>query len=276
MLMLTMLTILLSSCYAHENTADSAEAAGETTHLSLAVEEKNGFAHIVIKNNANEINRPDLTIDIATLTLAKLTDNNNVRGLNAIFFDIGSGNDSISDLRLSNLKFSYDNAGNTISCNFSDIPLRGNLPTTFCTSLVDKGTGNTKNKSTGKSESWLGTSSSDNQDSKDMRERIAQEIHDLSAVDEFGMNLLHHAAATKENKKAIQFLLGQNIFNINTQNKFGNTALHLAAAFGDEEGVRLLASQPDINKTLRNENGHTACDIAIKKGLWQVAPHLQP
>lgn len=109
-----------------------------------------------------------------------------------------------------------------------------------------------------------------------MRARIATSL-DLSVEDENKSTLLHHAARRKKNTATMKFLLAQGIIDINKKNEPGkNTALHLAAARGDYGGVELLLKQPGIDKSLKNENGHTAYDIAVRAKRTLIADLLAP
>ena len=54
----------------------------------------------------------------------------------------------------------------------------------------------------------------------------------------------------------------------------GNTPLHVAALNGYTEIVRLLLAQPGIDKTLKNNDGKTALDLAQEKGLTEIAELL--
>ena len=259
MMVLMILAMLLSSCHAYEHIDNSADvASGESENLSLVVENH----EIVLKQQEHKV----ATMQITQLTTQPLTNNDSVRGLKAVFLDIGNDSNSISQLRLSDLQLSYSNSGNTVTCHFNSIPLGGNLPAASCTGMGGGG-------KTGNSGGWTNTPS-DSQQSLAMQQRIVGASFDLSIEDKYGMTLLHWAATKPKNTKAIRFFLAQKIFNINAANINGNTPLHLAALFSDKEGLRLLAETPGINKTLRNHDGKTAYDIAIRKGWWGVAALL--
>lgn len=109
-----------------------------------------------------------------------------------------------------------------------------------------------------------------------MRARIATSL-DFKVVDENKSTLLHYAARRKKNTATIKFLLAQNAIDINKQTERGkNTALHLAADRGDYGGVELLLKHPDIKKSLKNKNGHTAYDIAVRAKRTLIADLLAP
>ena len=55
----------------------------------------------------------------------------------------------------------------------------------------------------------------------------------------------------------------------------GNTPLHVAALNGYTEIVRLLLAQPGIDKTLKNNDGKTAQDLALEKGFAEIAQMLE-
>lgn len=255
---LIVLAILLFSCQTYEHVGSSADVtSGESGGLHLSVENN----QVVLTQQKHNVS----ALQIKQFTTLPLSNNDNVRKLGAVFLDIGSSEDSVANLRLSKLQLSYTRTGNTIDCNFTNISLGSNLPATACTG-DNAGWDNSGGQA---------NTSSDNMHSQNMRQRILSASFDLSVTDKYGMNLLHHAATKKENTKAIQFFLDQKIYDINTANILGNTPLHLAAKYGDEEGVKLLLQVPHINKTIRNQEGHTAYDIALKRGLWQVAPLLK-
>ena len=258
MMRLIVLAIWLSSCQTYEHVGSSADAAsGESSKLRLAVENNK----VVLKRQ--KVNVTDL--QITQITAVPLTDNDNVRKLGAVFLDIGSGDDSVANLRFSKLQLSYTHVGNTVDCDFSNISLGSTLPATACTGDA---------AAVGKSGDWTSTSSS-SQQGQDMRQRILSASFDLSVVDKNGMSLLHWAVNRKENIKAIQFFLDQNIYDINATNIYGNTPLHLAVKYGDAEGIKALLQVPNINKTIRNQDGQTAYDVAIKNGMWEIAPLLK-
>jgi len=106
-----------------------------------------------------------------------------------------------------------------------------------------------------------------------MRERIATSL-DFKVVDEKGSTLLHWAAARKKNTAMLEFLLAQEGIDINHKNEYGNTALHFAVRYGDYGGVQLLLKQPEANKSLRNDSGDTAHDLAVKLGHSLIAALL--
>ena len=258
MIRLIMLAILLSSCQTYEHVGSSADAAGGVS----------GRLHLAVENNKVVLKRQKLNatgMQITQHTALPLTNNDNVRKLGAVFLDIGSGDNSVANLRFSKLQLSYTQAGKIINCNFNNISLGSTLPANACTG---------DSAGVAKRGGWTNTSSSSKQ-GQDMQQRIVSAAFDLSVVDKMGMNLLHYAATRKENAKAIQFFLDQNIYDINAVNIIGNTPLHLATKYGDEEGVKILLQVPNINKTLRNHDGQTAYDIAIKNSMWEVAPLLK-
>lgn len=73
----------------------------------------------------------------------------------------------------------------------------------------------------------------------------------------------------------VRTALQQNPEHLNTayaQN--GNTPLHVAALNGQAEIVTLLLEQPGIDKTLTNNAGKTAADLAREKGFAEIAQLL--
>jgi len=50
----------------------------------------------------------------------------------------------------------------------------------------------------------------------------------------------------------------------------GNTPLHVAALNGKTEIVKFLLAQPGIDKTLKNNDGKTAADLAQAKGFTEI------
>ena len=54
----------------------------------------------------------------------------------------------------------------------------------------------------------------------------------------------------------------------------GNTPLHVAALNGKTEIVKLLLAQPGIDKTLKNNEGKTAADLAQEKGFAEIVESL--
>ena len=190
MMRLIMLAILLSSCQPYEHVGSSADAAGG----------QSGNLHLAIENNKVVLQRQKLKVSalqIKQLTAVPLSNNDNVRKLGAVFFDLGSGKDSVANLRLSKLQLSYIHVGNTIDCNFSNISLGSNLPSKACI-------GDTVGKSGG---GWSDTSSASEQ-GQAMRQRILAAPFDLSTTDKYGMNLLHHAC-NKEGKRTSYTVFSQ-------------------------------------------------------------------
>ena len=55
----------------------------------------------------------------------------------------------------------------------------------------------------------------------------------------------------------------------------GNTPLHVAALNGKAEIVKSLLSQPNIDKTIKNNNGKTAADLAKEKGFTGICNLLK-
>ena len=55
----------------------------------------------------------------------------------------------------------------------------------------------------------------------------------------------------------------------------GNTPLHVAALNGKAEIVKLLLSQPGIDKTIKNNNGQTAAELAQEKGFAEISGLLK-
>ena len=55
----------------------------------------------------------------------------------------------------------------------------------------------------------------------------------------------------------------------------GNTPLHVAALNGQTEIVRLLLAQPGIDKTIKNNDGKTAFDLAQEKGFAEIVELLE-
>ena len=53
---------------------------------------------------------------------------------------------------------------------------------------------------------------------------------------------------------------------VNQQNKNGDTALHIAAAMGKRKLTRILV-EAGLNIHLRNNQGETAAEIALRKVL---------
>ncbi len=73
----------------------------------------------------------------------------------------------------------------------------------------------------------------------------------------------------------VRTALQQNPEHLNTsyaQN--GNTPLHVAALNGQAEIVTLLLEQPGIDKTLKNNDGKTATDLAQEKGFTEIVQLL--
>lgn len=73
----------------------------------------------------------------------------------------------------------------------------------------------------------------------------------------------------------VRTALQQNPEHLNTsyaQN--GNTPLHVAALNGQAEIVTLLLEQPGIDKTLKNNDGKTAADLAQEKGFTEIVQLL--
>ena len=69
----------------------------------------------------------------------------------------------------------------------------------------------------------------------------------------------------ERNSKQVNLIYAQN----------GNTPLHVAALNGYTEIVRLLLAQPGIDKTLKNNDGKTAQDLALEKGFAEIVELLK-
>ncbi len=258
MMLLIMSALLLSACNLRDQTAEEKKEAGNRGNLSLVIEN----SQIVFKQSRQKLANLHIEEQLTTLPL---TNNDNVRQLRAVFFDTGSGGDSISTLQLSDLQLSYEHANNTINCHFHNAPLAAPLPATSCSDAVVENTS-----------AVVRAPAADNEHRLAMRQRLAAQGFNRLARDRNDMTLLHYAAAMKKNVQTMQFLLEQAAFNIDAPNYLGDTPLHLAARYGDAEGLRYLLSLPKIDKTIRNHKGKTAHDIASeRKELSHVAPSLR-
>jgi ankyrin len=93
--------------------------------------------------------------------------------------------------------------------------------------------------------------------------------------DQRGRNVLHFAAEVCP-ISVLQTLLAHIRGDLlNEPDDDGNTCLHYAAKDGMEETVKMLISTRDINIDMRNHEGHTPLDLAVKGGYIWVALALK-
>ncbi|WP_184891097.1 ankyrin repeat domain-containing protein [Candidatus Cardinium hertigii] len=97
-----------------------------------------------------------------------------------------------------------------------------------------------------------------------------------------------HIAAIYGHEKVMQVLLENSDINPNqtigyydfdddlpnTDDFWVDTALHFAALYDRVEVVKVLLNHKDIDIDIKNQSGHTALDIALKKGSTRVADEL--
>ncbi|KAM2895260.1 hypothetical protein FF1_010396 [Malus domestica] len=82
-------------------------------------------------------------------------------------------------------------------------------------------------------------------------------------LDKNNWNILHTAVWHRRDNM-VKYILGKFEFQelINQKDKFGNTPLHLAVRQGYPKTVSILASNKRVNFSVRNNEGHSAMDIA--------------
>ena len=104
---------------------------------------------------------------------------------------------------------------------------------------------------------------------------IDEDTLDINIADENGLTLLMHASLYNDYQTVRQLLKKPGI-RVNCQHQStGNTSLGLAAWNGNYECVSLLLLHPDIDITLRNNDGLTAFDLARANGHFALADMLR-
>lgn len=98
---------------------------------------------------------------------------------------------------------------------------------------------------------------------------------DVNTADENGLTLLMHAALYND-AQTLRQLLKQPGIDVNSRHpSTGNTSLGLAAWNGHYECAHLLLLHPDIDITIRNNDGLTAFDLARANGHFALADMLR-
>ena len=84
-----------------------------------------------------------------------------------------------------------------------------------------------------------------------------------------------HSAARWDCVSCVEYLLHQTPINLATHG--GNTALHIASQHGNRNTVEFLLACSDVKSNLRNSQGDTAKDIAVRMGpLGQLFDAVEP
>jgi hypothetical protein len=97
----------------------------------------------------------------------------------------------------------------------------------------------------------------------------------INEADENGLTLLMHAALYNDTQTVRQLLKEPGI-DVNCQHETtGNTSLGLAAWNGHYECAHMLLLHPDIDITIRNNDGLTAFDLARANGHFALADMLR-
>ncbi len=96
---------------------------------------------------------------------------------------------------------------------------------------------------------------------KDLIVKLLEQGAKVNAKDANGNTSLHRAAASCYKAEIIQTLLDKDSSDINIKNALGFTPLHLAAMGNTEKVVQVLLNK-NADKTIKNDNGKTALEMA--------------
>lgn len=77
-----------------------------------------------------------------------------------------------------------------------------------------------------------------------------------------------HLAVYKGKKDIVELLIN-NKADVNVQNNYGNTPLHYAVYSGNYEIIELLLKHPNIDRSLKNNEGKNAFDPAPEQKYWR-------
>jgi len=106
-------------------------------------------------------------------------------------------------------------------------------------------------------------------------ELLLQKGADVASIDNDGLTPLHVAAGCRDpSQTTVAEALILNGANVNAQDNQGNTPLHRAAAFGQERMVAFLLGH-GAEVAARNQQGQTACEVALENLYPDVAALLQ-
>ncbi|KAF2726068.1 oxysterol binding protein [Polychaeton citri CBS 116435] len=83
-----------------------------------------------------------------------------------------------------------------------------------------------------------------------------------------GTSVLHLAIQCAE-VPVIEYVLSQQVSDINARDRDGNTPLHVASMLGRSPVVKLLLEQDDLNDAIANHQGQTPLDVARNPDIFQ-------
>ncbi|XP_067650458.1 serine/threonine-protein phosphatase 6 regulatory ankyrin repeat subunit B-like [Haliotis asinina] len=94
----------------------------------------------------------------------------------------------------------------------------------------------------------------------------------VSYVDDYGDNILHRAS-TGGHAKMVQYIISQNMVDINSRGRYGRTPLMIAAHRGRREAFDVLVNGGSLTDLVDDE-GHTTLHLACLGGRMEIAEHI--